>query len=58
MKSYLLLSQLKEGKNLGEALENCALQEGVDVDKITTNLGEWFQQWTAQEFFCGLKTGS
>ncbi|MCY4420866.1 MAG: DNA-binding domain-containing protein [Gammaproteobacteria bacterium] len=56
--SYLLLAQLKEGKSLGEALENCALQEGVDMDKITTNLGEWFQQWTAQEFFCGLKTGS
>ena len=54
--SYLLLSQLKEGKRLGEALENCALQEGVDVDKIMAYLGEWFKQWTAQEFFCGLKT--
>ncbi len=53
--SYLLLSQLKKGKPLGEALENCALQEGVDADKITASLGEWFQQWTAQEFFCGLE---
>ena len=54
--SYLLLSRLKDGETLGEALEHCALQEGVDADKITASLGEWFQQWTAQEFFCGLKT--
>ena len=53
---YLLLSRLKAGESLGDALENCALQEGVDADKITTSLGEWFQQWTAQEFFCGLQT--
>ncbi len=56
--SYLLLSRLKDGESLGEALENCTQQEGVDADKITASLGEWFQQWTAQEFFCGLEIDS
>lgn len=56
--AYLLLSRLKDGESLGEALENCAGQEGVDADKITASLGEWFQQWTAQEFFCGLEIDS
>lgn len=54
--SYLLLSRLKDGESLGKALENCTGQEGVDADKITASLGEWFQQWTAQEFFCGVET--
>lgn len=53
---YLLLSRLKDGESLGDALESCALQEGVDTDKIAASLGEWFQRWTAQEFFCGLET--
>ena len=56
--SYLLLSRLKDGESLGEALESCTLQEGVDADKITASLGEWFQRWTAQEFFCGLEIDS
>ena len=56
--SYLLLSRLKDGDSLGEALENCTLQEGVDADKISASLGEWFQRWTAQEFFCGLEIDS
>lgn len=51
---YLLLSRLKDGETLGAALEACALLPDVDIDKLTANLGEWFKEWTAEEFFCGI----
>lgn len=51
---YLLLSRLKDGETLGAALEACASLPDVDIDKLTANLGEWFKEWTAEEFFCGI----
>lgn len=51
---YLLLSRLKDGETLGAALEACALLPDVDLDKLTVNLGEWFKEWTAEEFFYGI----
>ena len=53
---YLLLSRLKGGETLGAALEACALLPDVDIDKLTGNLGKWFKEWAAEEFFCGINT--
>ena len=51
---YLLLSKLKDGETLGATLEACGLLPDVDIDKLTSNLGEWFKEWSALEFFCGI----
>lgn len=53
---YQLLSKLKDGETLGAALEACAVLPGVDIDKLTANLGEWFKEWSAEEFFYGINT--
>lgn len=53
---YILLSRLKDGDSLGKVLEACALLPGVDMEKLTSNLGDWFKEWAAQEFFCGVIT--
>ena len=51
---YQLLSKLKDGETLGAALEACALLPDVDIEQLTANLGEWFKEWSALEFFCGI----
>lgn len=53
---YLLLSRLKGGETLGAALEACALLPGFNIDKLSANLGEWFKEWTSEEFFSGITT--
>ena len=53
---YLLLSKLKDRETLGAALEACTSLPDVDIDNLTANLGEWFKEWIAEEFFCSIIT--
>ncbi len=51
---FALLSALVEGLTVEQALERCA-DAGVDLDVIAANVGEWFQDWTADGLFCDVR---
>jgi len=53
---FQLLSRLKDGETLGAALEACILLPDVNIDKLTSDLGEWFKEWSTEEFFCSINT--
>ncbi|MEN8107743.1 MAG: DNA-binding domain-containing protein [Pseudomonadota bacterium] len=50
---YALLSSLKQGKSLREALESC--MSVSDTDGLACSLENWFRDWAADGLFCGIK---
>ncbi len=52
---YTLLSSLKDGLTLGEALEACAAIPNLETDDLAGALVKWFERWAAEGFFCGVR---
>lgn len=48
---FALLSNLAEGRPLGEAIERAWEQTGADDDDLASQLPIWFQEWAARRFF-------
>ena len=51
---YALLSQLIAGQQLGDALEHVAAS-CPDVDAFVRGIQQWFQDWTAAQFFTSIQ---
>ncbi len=50
-----LLTELRSGQSLGEALMSCAKLPNVDIGALSGNLKVWFQNWTGNGYFCRLR---
>jgi len=50
-RQFTLLTELHEGRTLGEALIACAELPGIDPVALATSLHEWFRNWAAEGFF-------
>jgi hypothetical protein len=48
---FELLRAIKEGRNIGEAVQCAALAGNDDVEQLAANLTLWFRNWTAEGFF-------
>ncbi len=52
---FLLLSELRAGASLGEAIESVALNPISDRDKMMTELASWFEAWMADDLFAAIQ---
>ena len=48
---YCVLDALRQDLPLGDALEHAASQPGVKAEELVSNLKNWFEDWTARNFF-------
>ncbi len=48
---FLLLSQLQQGVNVGNAISDMAESDLVEPDELGAKLHEWFKRWTTAAFF-------
>lgn len=48
---FNLLSELQNGRTLGEALTVCAEHSGDSATALADSLHEWFRYWTTEGFF-------
>ena len=55
LERHTLLDALARGRNLGQAIEACASLPEVDVDRITSCLGDWFREWAGVGLFCAVE---
>jgi hypothetical protein len=53
---YLLLSQLQEGRRIGEAIAVLIEAKLLDPEDLVAHLHEWFRHWTAAAFIIGFTT--
>lgn len=50
-RQFVLLSALAAGESIGAAIERAAEAPGGDLDQFALDLGEWFRDWAANDFF-------
>ncbi len=50
-RQFVLLSALAAGEMIGAAIERAAATPGGDLDQFALDLGEWFRDWAANDFF-------
>jgi hypothetical protein len=55
-RQFVLLSALAAGETIGAAIERAAEAPGGNLDQFAFDLGEWFRDWAANDFFKGVKT--
>jgi len=48
---YTILSALRDGGTLGDALEACLSIDGLDPRALMADVGGWFQSWTVDGMF-------
>jgi Putative DNA-binding domain len=48
---FELLSALKEGRTVGEAIGRIATAAGTELESLANDLKFWFRNWTAEGFF-------
>ena len=53
---YLLLSQLQDGRRIGEAIAVLIEAKLLDLEDLVAHLHEWFRHWTAAAFIIGFTT--
>jgi len=52
---FELLCGLNQGLDLNDALEATAAVPGVDIDALIGAIGQWFERWASQGFFCAVE---
>jgi len=50
-RQYELLSALAAGEMIGAAIERAARAPGGDLEQFVVELGDWFRDWAAADFF-------
>jgi hypothetical protein len=50
-RQYELLSSLAAGETIGAAIERAARAPGGDLEQFVVELGDWFRDWAAADFF-------
>jgi hypothetical protein len=50
-RQFVLLSALGAGETIGAAIEQAAAIPGGNLDQFALDLGEWFRDWAANDFF-------
>ncbi len=55
---YQLLSEIRDGRTLGEALDVSATLPGIDLEQLITELRAWFEEWAREAWFCSLRSPS
>jgi hypothetical protein len=50
-RQYELLSALAAGDTIGAAIERAARAPGGDIEQFVVELGDWFRDWAAADFF-------
>lgn len=50
-RQYELLSALVAGDTIGAAIERAARAPGGDLEQFVVELGDWFRDWAAADFF-------
>lgn len=48
---YGLLASLTAGETVGSAIERAASVPGIDVERLATELQQWFRNWAAAAYF-------
>ena len=48
---FELLTGLRDGRSLGDAIESAASLPGADTDRMLSELGGWFERWMAEALF-------
>lgn len=52
---FELLTALSQGLPLAEAMEACLARPGVEAEKLVPSLQAWFQEWTQDGLFAGVR---
>jgi hypothetical protein len=50
-RQFALLSALTAGETVGAAIERAAAIPGSNVEQFALELGDWFREWAASDFF-------
>ncbi len=50
-RQFVLLSSLAAGETIGAAIERAAAVPGGNLDQFALDLGDWFRDWAAADFF-------
>src|SRR5205085_5121107 len=50
-RQFVLLSALAAGETIGAAIERAARIPGGNLDQFALDLGDWFRDWAAADFF-------
>jgi hypothetical protein len=50
-RQFVLLSALAAGETIGAAIERAAALPGGNLDQFALELGDWFRDWAANDFF-------
>jgi len=53
---FVLLSQLQQGKQVGDAIAELVESNLIDQEKLAVHLHQWFRHWTAAAFFVGFNS--
>ena len=56
-RQFELLSALAAGETIGAAIERAAAAPGASVEQFIVELGDWFREWAANDFFRRVVTG-
>ena len=51
LRQFELLSGLAAGETIGAAIERAAAVPGTSIEQFIVELGDWFREWAANEFF-------
>ncbi len=51
LRQFELLSALIAGETIGAAIERAAAAPGANVEQFIVELGDWFREWAANDFF-------
>ena len=51
LRQFELLSALAAGETIGAAIERAAAAPGANVEQFIVELGDWFREWAANDFF-------
>jgi Putative DNA-binding domain len=51
LRQFELLSALAAGETIGAAIERAAAVPGASVEQFIVELGDWFREWAASDFF-------
>jgi Putative DNA-binding domain len=57
LRQFELLGALAAGETIGAAIERAAAAPGASVEQFIVELGDWFREWAANDFFRRVVTG-
>lgn len=53
---FVLLSQLQQGQQVGDAIAELVESNLIDQEKLAVHLHQWFRHWTEAAFFVGFNS--